>query len=285
MNIRRFALCLCLLVVSFLCSPCELLAAPRSKIKAKSAIVMNAVSGKILYIKNPDKQMPPASLTKILTLYLVQEAVNTGKIKLTDMVKISVNAQLTGGSSMYLVDDNEVALDDLIKGITIVSANDASVAVAEYLGGNVEKFVEMMNARARELGMKHSRFMNPHGLPVQGHVSTARDILTLSNAFIRDFPQALHIHSMKEYQFRGITQENSNTLIKQHSDVDGLKTGFVSASGFHVVATAKRENTRIIAVVMGEKNIKIREQEALQLLEEGFRRTTRKAKVSRHKIH
>jgi D-alanyl-D-alanine carboxypeptidase (penicillin-binding protein 5/6) len=269
------------LCVAFLYFPSELLAAPRSTIKAKSAIVMNADSGKILYIKNPDKPMPPASLTKILTLYLVQEAMKAGKIKPADMIKISVEAQLTGGSTMYLVDDKEAALEDLIKGIAVVSANDASVAVAEHLGGTSEKFVEMMNAKARELGMKHSRFINPHGLPAPGQVSTARDILKLSRAYIRDFPEALHIHSMQEYKYRNITQQNSNTLIKQQSDVDGLKTGFVRAAGFHLVATAKRENIRLIAVVMGEKNIKIREKEAMQLLEDGFRKSTKKVKVLR----
>jgi D-alanyl-D-alanine carboxypeptidase (penicillin-binding protein 5/6) len=279
MNIRKFAFYLCLLVVPFLYSPSELLAAPRSTIKAKSAIVMNADSGKILYIKNPDKPMPPASLTKILTLYLVQEAIKAGKIKPADMIKISVEAQLTGGSTMYLVDDNEAILEDLIKGIVVVSANDASVAVAEHLGGTSEKFVAIMNAKARELGMKHSRFINPHGLPAPGQVSTARDILKLSRAYIRDFPEALHIHSMQEYKYRDITQQNSNTLIKQQSDVDGLKTGFVRTAGFHLVATAKRENIRLIAVVMGEKNMKIREKETIQLLEEGFRRSIKKVKV------
>jgi D-alanyl-D-alanine carboxypeptidase (penicillin-binding protein 5/6) len=279
MNIRKFAFYLCLLVVPFLYSPSELLAAPRSTIKAKSAIVMNADSGKILYIKNPDKPMPPASLTKILTLYLVQEAIKAGKIKPADMIKISVEAQLTGGSTMYLVDDNEAILEDLIKGIVVVSANDASVAVAEHLGGTSEKFVAIMNAKARELGMKRSRFLNPHGLPAPGQVSTARDILKLSRAYIRDFPEALHIHSMQEYKYRDITQQNSNTLIKQQSDVDGLKTGFVRTAGFHLVATAKRENIRLIAVVMGEKNMKIREKETIQLLEEGFRRSIKKVKV------
>jgi D-alanyl-D-alanine carboxypeptidase (penicillin-binding protein 5/6) len=137
----------------------------------------------------------------------------------------------------------------------------------------------MMNAKARELVMKHSRFINPHGLPAAGQISTARDILTLSRAYIRDFPEALHIHSMQEYKYRDITQQNSNTLIKQQSDVDGLKTGFVRTAGFHLVATAKRENIRLIAVVMGEKNMKIREKETIQLLEEGFRRSIKKVKV------
>ena len=280
MNTRKFTLCLCLLIVTLFFSYSEIVAAPRGKLKAKAAILMNIDSGSILYAKNPDKPMQPASLTKILSLYLVYEAINEGKVHLSDKVKISTNAQLTGGSSMYLVDETEAALEDLIKGMAVVSANDASVAVAEHIGGSVNGFVKMMNAKARELGMKHSHFINPNGLPAKGQVSTARDILILSHAYIRDFPEALRMHSMQEYTYRDITQHNNNTLLKQHEDVDGLKTGFVRASGFHLVATAKRGDTRLIAVVMGERNPKTRERETVKLLEQGFRMTGVRGKAS-----
>jgi len=280
MNIRKFALYLCLPVVTlfFFCS--ELIAAPRVNLRAKAAMLMNIDSGNILYAKNPNKPMQPASLTKILSLYLVYEAINEGKIHLSDRVKISTNAQLTGGSSMYLVDETEAALEDLIKGMAIVSANDASIAIAEHIGGSVNGFVKMMNDKAQVLGMKHSHFINPNGLPAKGQVTTARDILILSHAYIRDFPEALQLHSMQEYTYHDITQHNSNTLLKQYEDVDGLKTGFVRASGFHLVATAKRRDTRLIAVVMGEKNPKIREREAVKLLEKGFRMTSARGKAS-----
>lgn len=280
MNIRKSASYLCLLVVTFFFFCSELIAAPRVKLRAKAAILMNMDSGNILFAKNPNKPMQPASLTKILSLYLVYEAINEGKIHLSDRVKISTNAQLTGGSSMYLVDETEAALEDLIKGMAIVSANDASIAIAEHIGGSVNGFVKMMNTKARELGMKHSHFINPNGLPAKGQVTTARDILILSHAYIRDFPEALQLHSMQEYTYHDITQHNNNTLLKQHEDVDGLKTGFVRASGFHLVATAKRGDTRLIAVVMGEKNPKIREREAVKLLEKGFRMTSVKGKAS-----
>jgi D-alanyl-D-alanine carboxypeptidase (penicillin-binding protein 5/6) len=280
MNIRKSALYLCLLVVTFFFLSSELIAAPRVKLRAKAAILMNMDSGNIHFAKNPNKPMQPASLTKILSLYLVYEAINEGKIHLSDRVKISTNAQLTGGSSMYLVDETEAALEDLIKGMAIVSANDASIAIAEHIGGSVNGFVKMMNTKARELGMKHSHFINPNGLPAKGQVTTARDILILSHAYIRDFPEALQLHSMQEYTYHDITQHNNNTLLKQHEDVDGLKTGFVRASGFHLVATAKRGYTRLIAVVMGEKNPKIREREAVKLLEKGFRMTSVKGKAS-----
>lgn len=281
MNIRKFATCLCLLVVaSFFFLDGELSAAPRIKLKAKSAILINDSTGRILYTKNPDRPMQPASLTKILSLYLVHEAINEGKIHLTDMVRISVNAQMTGGSSMYLVDENEAVLDDLIKGMAVVSANDASVAIAEHLGGSINSFVSMMNAKARVLGMKRSHFVNPNGLPARGQVTTARDILKLSRAYMRDFPEALQVHSMQEYTFANITQRNSNTLLKQCEDVDGLKTGFVRAAGFHLVATAKRGDTRLIAVVMGEKNTRIRTRDTTRLLEYGFRMVAGKGKAS-----
>jgi len=281
MNIRKFASSLCLIVVaSFFFFDGELSAAPRIKLKAKSAILINDSNGKVLYAKNPDKPMQPASLTKILSLYLVHEAINEGKINPADKVRISTNAQITGGSSMYLVDETEVVLDDLIKGIAVVSANDASIAVAEHLGGSINSFVRMMNAKAKVLNMKRSHFVNPNGLPARGQVTTARDILKLSRAYIKDFPEALQIHSMQEYTFANITQRNSNPLLGQCEDVDGLKTGFVRAAGFHLVATAKRGDTRLIAVVMGEKNPRIRTRDTTRLLEQGFRMVARKGKAS-----
>jgi len=278
MKIKKIALFLCLSIAYLFCFQSELIAAPRGKLKAASAIVMNAESGKILFAKNPDKPMQPASLTKILSLYLVHEAIKEEKIKPSDRVKISLDAQLTGGSSMYIVDDTEVVLDDLIKGIAVMSANDASVAVAEHVGGSVEKFITMMNKKAQEIGMKHSHFVNPNGLPANGQVSTARDILSLSHSYIQKFPEALHLHSLQEYTYDGITQQNNNSLLRKSAGVDGLKTGFVSAAGYHLVATAKRGNTRIIVVVMGEKNPKIRAQETAGLLEQGFRILERKEK-------
>jgi D-alanyl-D-alanine carboxypeptidase (penicillin-binding protein 5/6) len=280
MNIKKIVLFLCLSIAYLFCSHSELRAAPRGKLKAASVIVMNAESGKILFAKDPDKPMQPASLTKILTLYLVHEAIKEGKIKPSDRVKISLDAQLTGGSSMYIVDDTEVVLDDLIKGVAVMSANDASVAVAEHVGGSVEKFVAMMNAKAQEIGMTHSHFVNPNGLPANGQVSTARDILSLSHSYIRKFPEALQLHSLQEYTYKGINQKNGNDLLKRTSGVDGLKTGFVSAAGYHLVATAKRGNTRIIVVVMGEKNPKIRAQETARLMERGFSIAKKKGKRS-----
>lgn len=277
MQVKRIATYL-FLVFSIFVTQQELYAAPHVKLRAQSAILMNAGNGKILYAKNPDRSMQPASLTKILSLYLVHEAINEGKIFPSDRVKISVDAQLTGGSSMFLVMETEVELEELIKGMAVVSANDASVAVAEYVGGSVERFVEMMNEKARKLGMRHSRFKNPNGLPAEGQVSTARDIVKLARAYIRNFPEALHLHSMQHYTFGEVTQENLNTLLKERADVDGLKTGFVRCAGYHLIATATRNDTRLIVVVMGERNPKLRARDASRLLEAGFRITGRKVR-------
>jgi len=277
MRVKKIVTCLCLVFAVFVTQK-ELFAAPHVKLRAQSAIVMNAGNGKILYAKNPDRPMQPASLTKILSLYLVHEAINEGKIFPSDRVKISVDAQLTDGSSMFLVTETEVELEELIKGMAVVSANDASVAVAEHVGGSVECFVKMMNEKARKLGMRHSRFKNPNGLPAEGQVSTARDIIRLARAYIRDFPEALHLHSMQHYTFREVTQENLNSLLKERSDVDGLKTGFVRSAGYHLIVTATRDDTRLIVVVMGEKNPKLRARDASRLLEAGFRMTGRRAK-------
>ena len=280
MILKKSILSLCLLVTFLFTFQAQLFAAHPIKLKAKSAIVINAATGKILYAKNADRCIQPASLTKILTLYLVYEAINQGKIGLSDTVNIKTDAYFTGGSSMYLDEGSNVELGELIKGITIVSANDASVAVAEHLGGNVKNFVSLMNVKASKLGMKHSRFMNPNGLPAKGQASTARDIAKLARAYIRDFPESLNLHSTQSYTYANITQVNNNTLLKQYPDVDGLKTGFVRAAGFHLIATAKREDTRIIAVVMGEKNPKIRAKEAAKLLDRGFIMSKAKGKTS-----
>lgn len=278
MIIKIISLFVCLLTIVSV-FPADLAAASQIKLKARSAILINAENGDILYAKSPDRLIQPASLTKILTLYLVREAIHAGRIHLSDRVKISIDSYFTGGSSMFLEEGNYVALEDLIKGIAIVSGNDAAVAVAEYLGGDLQRFVKMMNDKASKLEMRRSRFMNPNGLPAKGQLSTARDIAALARAYIRDFPESLSLHSMQSFTYNDITQKNHNVLLKQYPDVDGLKTGFVRAAGFHLIVTAKRGDTRLIAVVMGEKNPVIRAREAAILLDKGFTMTKTKTKT------
>jgi D-alanyl-D-alanine carboxypeptidase (penicillin-binding protein 5/6) len=239
-------------------------------LRAKSAILMNMSDGKILYAQNPDLPIQPASLTKVLSLYLVYEAIDEGSAHLDDMVRISRKAWRTGGSRMYVQPGKQIPLQELMKGMAIVSGNDACVAVAEHFGG-VRRFVAMMNKKARQLGMTNSIFKNPNGLPAKGQVTTARDVLALSCRYLNRFPEALGIHSMQYFTYGRITQVNHNRLLHTYPDVDGLKTGFVAAAGFHIIATAKRGDVRLIAVVMGSKNPSVRAAETHMLLEEGFK--------------
>jgi len=262
--------CLCLICLIVIMMTPAALQAASLKIKAKAAILVDMNSGRILFSKNPDRPLPPASLAKILSLYLVQEALKDGKLRPEDMVKISETAAGTRGSRMRLACGDSVSLGELIKGMAVCSGNDASVAVAEHMAGDAEKFVEKMNDKARALGMTRSRFQNPQGLPAKDQYTTARDILTLSQAYLRDFPESVKMHSMRSFTFEGKTFRNKNNLLIHSSDVDGLKTGFVGRGGYHIVATAKRGDTRLIAVIMGCKNFRTRTRQTMKLLTAGF---------------
>jgi D-alanyl-D-alanine carboxypeptidase (penicillin-binding protein 5/6) len=242
-------------------------------VNAKSAALIEGASGQLLASHNKDERIPPASFVKVLTLYVVYDMIRSDKIKLTDEVYISKKAWETGGSKMYLGVGAKVPLEDIIKGIAIVSGNDACVAVAEHVSGNTETFVKLMNDTAQKLGMTNSHFDNPHGLP-SAQYTTAYDMAILARSYINDFPDALKIHSTLEYTYSGIRQDNRNTLLRKDSTVDGLKTGFIAEAGYHLLATAKRDERRLIAVVMGAKNRAIRAEEALKLLNYGYRNFT-----------
>jgi len=239
-------------------------------VNAKSAALLEGASGQLLASHNKDEKIPPASFVKVLTLYVVYDMIRSDKIKFTDEIYISKKAWETGGSKMYLVVGAKVPLEDIIKGIAIVSGNDACVAVAEHISGNTETFVKLMNDTAQKRGMSNSHFDNPHGLP-SGQYTTAYDMAILARSYINDFPDALKIHSTLEYTYSGIRQDNRNTLLRKDSTVDGLKTGFIAEAGYHLLATAKRDERRLIAVVMGAKNRAIRAAEALKLLNYGYR--------------
>jgi D-alanyl-D-alanine carboxypeptidase (penicillin-binding protein 5/6) len=249
-------------------------AAPRQEaitVGAKSAVLMEGASGQILAAQNKDEKIAPASFAKLVTLYIVYDLIRDGKIKLTDEVYISKKAWETGGSKMYVELGSKVPLEEIIKGIAIVSGNDACVAIAEHISGSVEMFVKLMNDTAQKLGMTNSHFDNPHGLPSLQQYTTAFDMAVLARRYIDEFPEALKIHSTLEYTYSGIRQDNRNTLLRKDASVDGLKTGFVAEAGFHLLATAKRDERRLIAVVMGDKNRAMRAEEALKLLNYGYR--------------
>ena len=243
------------------------------RINAKAAFLMNLTNGRVYYTQNPDDRIPPASITKVLTLYLVREALARGQVKPGTLIPVSSMAVHTGGSTMNLYRGEKVPLAEIIKGISIASANNACIAVAQYLGhGDTRRFVAQMNAKARSLGMRQSRFKNPNGLPADGQLTTARDIATLSAAYIRRFPESLAIHSMTTHTHNGVTHHNANALLGRCDGVDGLKTGFVCAAGFNITATAKRGKTRLVAVVLGANSPFSRETQTEKLLEYGFSR-------------
>ena len=242
-------------------------------LNVKAAILVNMTTGEVYYEHNPDKNIAPASITKLLTLYLVREAMAQGRISPSTQIPVSAKAVTTGGSRMRLKKGEKVPLDELIKGISVVSANNACVAVAECMGqGDPSKFVSQMNAKAQKIGMTRSQFRNPNGLPAAGQQSTARDIAKLSMSYLRTFPESLNVHSMTSHTFHGSTHRNANTLLRTYKGVDGLKTGFVCEAGYNITATARRGKTRLVAVVLGAQNAGVRQRETAKLLDFGFKR-------------
>jgi len=244
------------------------------QVNAKSAVLMEVSTGTILFEQNADEPIEPASFTKVLTLFLVFDSLRQKLAHLQDEVWISEKAWRTGGSKMFVGVDTKVPLEELIKGISVVSGNDACTAAAEHLYGSSDAFVSAMNRRAKELGMHQSHFENPHGLPAEGQITTARDMAKLDLAYLQRFPEALRYHSMREFSFNGITQHNRNRLLIKDPSVDGLKTGYVAAAGYHLSATAERDGMRLLGVVMGADTPAAREREALKLLNYGFRHFT-----------
>jgi D-alanyl-D-alanine carboxypeptidase (penicillin-binding protein 5/6) len=214
---------------------------------ANSYILMDFNSGDILVESNPDIPVEPASITKVMTSYVVFTELASGNISLGDVVNISETAWRTGGSRMFIEPSMEVTVEQLIKGMVIQSGNDASVALAEFLAGSEDAFAGLMNHYAAQLGMTNSNFMNSTGLPHEQHYTTARDVAILSAALIADFPEYYRWYSEKEYSFNNIRQHNRNNLLWRDPAVDGLKTGHTQAAGYCLAASAKREGMRLIS--------------------------------------
>ncbi|MDZ7852510.1 MAG: D-alanyl-D-alanine carboxypeptidase family protein [Halomonas sp.] len=241
------------------------------QLAATSWILMDADSGRILVEHNADERLPPASLTKLMTAYLVERELDQGNISPEDQVPISEKAWRTGGSKMFIEVDTRVSIDELLQGIIIVSGNDASVAVAEYLAGGERPFADLMNQHATRLGMHNTNFVNSTGLPDENHYSSARDLALLSQHIINDYPEHYATYARKEFSYGGIDQPNRNRLLWRDSSVDGLKTGWTDAAGYCLVASAKRDGMRLISVVMGTASEEARAQETQKLLSYGFR--------------
>lgn len=245
---------------------------PLPNITAPSAVLMEATSGQILFEKDSHKKRPPASITKIMTMLLAMEALEQGKIHLDDKVIASDRASMQGGSQIWLEVGEEMSLNDLMKSIAVVSANDASVAVAEHIAGAEEVFVDMMNKRAKELGMQDTHFVNCTGLPAEGHLTSAYDVAVMSRELIKHPKVHEWFTIWIDYVRDGKNiLVNTNRLIKDYKGCDGLKTGYTEEAGYCLSATAKRDNLRLIAVVMGLADSKVRFSETAKLLDYGFR--------------
>jgi len=241
------------------------------QIAASSYIMMDAESGTIIVEHNAHERLPPASLTKMMTTYVLDHEIAEGNVGFNDQVPISVNAWRTGGSKMFVREGTKVKLEDLMRGIVIQSGNDASVAVAEYLAGSEDAFASIMSQHAIRLGMKNSSFMNATGLPHPEHYSSAHDMALLARAIIYQFPEQYSMYAEKYFTYNNIRQPNRNLLLWRDKSVDGLKTGHTEEAGFCLVASAVRNSMRLITVVMGTSSEEARARETLKLLNYGFR--------------
>ncbi len=249
----------------------QVTAPPAPELSAKSYILIDFESGRVLAEKNPDETLEPASITKLMTAYAAFRALSSGQIKLGDEVTISEKAWRTEGSRMFVEVGTRVTVEQLLPGMIIPSGNDASVALAEYVGGTEETFAQVMNDLAAELGMTNSHFLNSTGLPMDGHYTTARDISMVARALIREFPDYYRWYSQREFTYNGITQGNRNTLLGRDNAVDGMKTGWTESAGYCLVASAKRGDMRLISVVLGTDSSTARANESQALLNYGFR--------------
>lgn len=253
----------------------QLIPAP-PEVAATAHLLLDAKSGKVLAENNADQQLPPASLTKMMTSYIMSYEIARGNVKPTDMVKISKNAWaqnpvFKGSSLMWIEVGTEVAVEDLHRGVIISSGNDATVAVAEHLAGSEAAFADVMNQHAQVMGMNNTHFVNSHGLPADGHLTTARDLSILAQHIINDFPEDYKIYSERSYTYNGIRTPNRNSLLGGQLGVDGLKTGHTSEAGYCLVTSAEKNGMRLISVVMGTESTRARQVESSKLLNYGFR--------------
>ena len=265
----RFGSRFCTVIALFFCLLFALPAAA-GPINAKSAILMDVTTGRLLYEQYADRRIPPASLTKVLSMYVAMEAISSGKTSYQKKVKVSRNAARTRGSTMFLKTGDVVTLDKLFYGMAVASGNDASMAVAEHIAGSPSAFVQRMNRLARHIGMKNSRFQNVHGLPADGQYTTARDMLTMARSYEKKYPRARKYHLAKYIQHNGKTEPNHNPLVGYYRGINGLKTGWITAAGYNIIVSATRHGHKLIGVILGAPNTSVRAAESRRLLNAGF---------------
>ncbi|MBT3463095.1 MAG: D-alanyl-D-alanine carboxypeptidase [Gammaproteobacteria bacterium] len=251
-------------------------AAPRiipapPQLATEGHILLDAATGTVIIEENAEMRLPPASLTKIMTSYIIASEIQQGRISLDDLVPISVKAWKMEGSRMFVREGTEVKVSDLVRGIVIQSGNDASVAMAEFIAGDEQAFADIMNQVAQKLGMTRTQFKNATGLPDEGHYTTAKDLSLLARALIRDFPEHYKVYKEKYFSYNDIRQANRNSLLWRDDAVDGMKTGHTEAAGFCLVASAEKKDMRLVSVVMGATSERSRSTESQKLINYGFR--------------
>ena len=252
--------------------------------KAEQAIVIDFDTNEVLFEKNSNIRVIPASMTKIMTVYVAFDRLKNTDFSITNKCRVSSKAYKMGGSRTFLEIDDNVTVDDLLKGIIVQSGNDASIALAECLGGTEEDFAKLMNVYAERLGMINTNFINSSGWPNDNHYSTVYDLAVLSNALIRDFPDLYLYFKMKEFTYNEINQPNRNKLLYQFQGADGLKTGFTKKSGWGIAATAARDNRRITVVINGTNSSRSRLNESINLLNWAFNQTSQKTLVNENEF-
>ncbi len=270
---ERLLTCFLLLLTGvFTCFPVAALPLPSApQLAASSHILVEYETGQLLVGNNQSERIEPASLTKIMTAYLVFQELSEGRISESDLVTVSKKAWQAEGSRMFIEVDKKVSVGELIRGMVIQSGNDASIALAEHIAGSEEVFAELMTATARELGMKNSQFRNATGLPDPEHYTSAEDMALLAAETMRRFPDYYPLYAQKSYTFGGITQPNRNRLLWRDKSVDGFKTGHTEAAGYCLVASANRDGMRLISIVTGTDSDARRFEETQKLLSYGFR--------------
>ncbi len=265
---------LLLIIMAFCFTIVNVYAAEDYAMGAKSAILIDSASGKVLFEKNADEKLAPASMTKLGSMLMIMEAIDNGNLKLDDKVTISEEAANMGGSQVFLEAGEVYTVHDLLKGVAIASGNDAVVALAEKVAGSQSEFVEMMNKRFKEIGAKNTNFVNAHGLDAEGHYSTARDMSIIAQELLKHEKILEYTSIYEEYLEKNDGTKtwlvNTNKLVRFYNGVDGLKTGYTTTAGYCLTATAKKDNFRLISVVMGEETSENRSSDTVKLLNYGF---------------
>ena len=252
--------------------------------KSEQAVVIDFNTGEVLFNKNADVKVPPASMTKIMTVYMVFDRINKTDLSIKDKCKISAKAYKMGGSRTFLEIDDKVSIDELLKGIIVQSGNDASVAIAECLAGTEADFAKLMNVYAKKIGMNNSNFINASGWPDENHYSTVFDLSLLSNDLIKNFPKLYEYFNIREFSYNDINQPNRNRLLSNVEGADGLKTGFTKKSGWGVAGSALRDSRRITVVINGANSSRSRFNESSNLINWAFSQTSEKKLITKGKI-